>query len=191
MCNITDKSCSIEVHHTKKPSSVAALNRSQPVRIRTGKALCSTVTLHRKQVLETLPWSRRMTPLNGEGHYGGGEKKKLQEPSLNKNTRVDYTAFITALRPEFRALTEDGKAAFSPDNCRAVSNNTTWDTKWGEDVCFYLKNKRTYFAVGCSRRCPLFMGACLLEYVTVVLQGNRVFQPLRISQFVHPDLWHC
>lgn len=55
----------------KKLSSVTALKRSQPVWIRTGKVLCSTVTLHRKQVLETLPWSRRITLLNGEGHYGG------------------------------------------------------------------------------------------------------------------------
>lgn len=60
----------------KKSSTVMALKRSQPVWIRTGKALCSTVTLNRKQVLETLPWSRRITLLNGESHYGG-EKRGL------------------------------------------------------------------------------------------------------------------
>lgn len=84
------------------------------------------IVLHSHSSQETSFGNSAMKQKNNPAEWGRPLwRKKLQEPSLNKNTWVDYTAFITALRPEFQALTEDGKAAFSSDNCQAVSNNTT------------------------------------------------------------------
>lgn len=85
------------------------------------------IVLHSHSSQETSFGNSAMKQKNDPAEWGRPlwRGKKLQEPSLNKNTRVDYTAFITALRPEARALTEDGKATFSSDNCQAVSNNTT------------------------------------------------------------------